>query len=91
MEYIFGIWSIKDSCNECRNNTFPGYEDTLQRQPQEHRPGLLFFLVWMNFQHHELEVDYSVHVVYSLHAHKYMLSSTYQMRRNGLFLALHSH
>ena len=62
------------------HNTFLGYEDPLQRQPQEHRPGLLFFMVWMNnCQHHELEMDYSVHVVYSLHTHTYMLSSTYQM------------
>ena len=37
------------------HNTFPGYEDPLQRQPQEHRPGLLFFSVWMNCQHHELK------------------------------------
>ena len=58
-----------------------GYEDPLQRQPQEHRPGLLFFLVWMNCKHHELEVDYSVHVVYFLQTH-YMLSSTYQMTLN---------
>ena len=29
------------------HNTFPGYEDPLQRQPQEHRPGLLFFLIWI--------------------------------------------
>ena len=33
-----------------------GYEDPLQRQPQEHRPGLLLFLVWMNCQLHELEL-----------------------------------
>ena len=32
-----------------------GYDDPLQRQPQEHRPGLLLFLVWINCQHYELE------------------------------------
>ena len=38
---------------------FPGYENPLQRQPQD--IGLVYY------QHHELEVDYSVHIVYSLH------------------------
>ena len=44
---------------------------------------LLFFLVWMDCQHHELEVDCSAHVVYSLHTHNYILSSTYQMTLNN--------
>ena len=48
MEYIYGICSIKRKLLRVSRNTFPGYEDPLQGQPQEHRPGLLFFLVWMN-------------------------------------------
>ena len=61
MEYIYVIWSIRDNCYDSNRlwvsrNTFPGFEDPLQRQPQEHRPGLLSFLVWMNC-HHELEAD----------------------------------
>ena len=48
------------------HNTFPKYEDPLQKQPQEHRSGLLFFLVWMNCQHHELDVDY---VLFTLFTH----------------------
>ena len=83
MDYISGryFWNMeyKRQLLRVSHNTFPGYEDPLQRQPQEHRPGLLFVLVWMNCKHHELEVDYSVHVVYSLHTHNYMFSSTYQM------------
>ena len=40
-------------------NTFPGYEDPLQRQPQERRPGLLSFLVCMNnYQYSEHEENY---------------------------------
>ena len=60
VEYIYGIWNIKRQLLQVSRNTFPGYEDPLQRQPQEHRPGLLLFLVWMNCQHCKLEVDYQV-------------------------------
>ena len=62
MEYIFWNMEYKRQLLRVSRNTFPGYEDPLQRQPQEHRPGLPFFLAWMNCQHHEL-------VVYSLHTH----------------------
>ena len=51
------------------HNMFSGYEDPLQRQSQEHRPGLLLFLVWMNCQHHELEVDY---MLFTLFTHMYV-------------------
>ena len=57
-------WSIKDSCYECR----PGYEDRLQRQSQEPRPGFTILLVWMNCQHHEFEVHYSV-LLFTLFTH----------------------
>ena len=45
-------------------NMFPGYEGPLQRQPQGHQPGLLFFLAWMNCQYHELEVDYMLFTLF---------------------------
>ena len=83
MEYIYGIWSIRDNCYECRVirsldmsilckgccccfliNPLKAGKNSLfvkiQRQPQEHQPGLLFSLVWMNCQYHELEMDYIV-------------------------------
>ena len=63
MDYIYGIWSIRDNCYECR--IIPSLdEDPLPRQPQEHRPGLLFFFVLMNYQHHELEVDYMLFTLF---------------------------
>ena len=65
MEYIYGIWSMKRQLLRVSRNVFPGYEDPLQRQPQEHRPGLLFFLGWMNCQHHELEVDYMLFTLFT--------------------------
>ena len=36
------------------HNTFPGYEDPLQRQPQEHRPGLLFSILFCLDEQDEL-------------------------------------
>ena len=73
VKYIYGISNIRDNCYELNMR---------QRQPQEHQPDLLLFLVWMNCQHHKLEssgLDLDLHVVYgvvySLHAYNYMLRS----------------
>ena len=49
MEYIYGISNIKDNYYELDMRI-------LYKGPQEHQPGLLLLLVWMNCQHHELEL-----------------------------------
>ena len=43
-------------------DTFPGYEDPLQRQPQENQTSLIFLmiLVWMNCN----EVDYMLFTLF---------------------------
>ena len=57
------------------SDNFPGYEDSLQRQAQELRTGLLSFLVWITSI--KLEVGYIC--LRSSYIYNYMLNSIYKV------------